>query len=211
MAYTAVLQGTPTWLPMIALDANTGSPRTGITFNQVDVSFKKSSQATFQAKVIGSGDFRENGSGVYEVLFSGSELNVIGTFLYIINSNNTLPLPAIRQVIGEAVIQSSSTYTPGTITLDTNILTGNLVDLRSDPMVGESVSARVLEAPAIIGVSPNRGGIGTQIISTKTDQSGFFALEVIRGSIIDVVIPSINYRRTLTVPNNASDRLFDIP
>ena len=211
MAYIAVLQGTPTWLPFVALDVNTGSPRTGITFSQVDVSYKKSSQSTFSIKVLAPSDFRENGGGVYEILFAGTELNVLGTFLYIVNGNTTLPLPAIRQVIGEAVVQSSSTYTPGTISLNTNILTGNLVDLQGHALIGEAVSARILQAPAILGVNPNRGGIGTQIIATKTDQSGFFALEIIQGSVVDIVIPSVNYRRTLTVPSHTSDRLFDIP
>jgi hypothetical protein len=111
----------------------------------------------------------------------------------------------------QAVVQSSSTYTPGTINLNTNILTGNLVDLKGVAMVEEAVSARLLQAPAILGSGANRGGVGTQIVAAKTDQAGFFALEVVQGSVVDVVIPSINYRRTLTVPANATDKLFDIP
>jgi hypothetical protein len=211
MSYIAILQGTPTWLPFIATDVNTGLPRTGILFNQIDVSYKKSTQSVFQAKVLIGSDFRENGSGVYEILFSNTDVNIIGSFLYVVNGNLLLPLPAIRQVIGQAVVQSSSTFTPGTISLPTNVLTGNLIDLAGQPLIGESVSARIMSAPTILGITPNIGGVATDIIATKTDSGGFFALEVLQRAVIDITIPVINYRRTLTVPSNSSNVLFDIP
>ena len=98
------------------------------------------------------------------------------------------------------------------MSLPTNVLTGNLIDLMGGPLIGESVSARVLEAPSIQGsVSPNIAGVGTDIVSAQTDAAGFFALELLRGAVVDVVIPIVNYRRTLTVPDNTSDVLFDIP
>jgi len=211
MSYIAVLQGVPTWLPFVAADVNTGAPRVGITFSQVDVAYKKATDPSFILKLLSGPDFRENGNGVYEILFSSGELAVVGSFIFVVNGNGSLPSPPIRQALTQAVVQSSSTYTPGTISLNTNILTGNLVDLKGVAMVGEAVSARLLQAPGILGTNPNRGGVGTQIVAAKTDQAGFFALEVIQGSVIDVVIPSINYRRTLTVPSNATDKLFDIP
>jgi hypothetical protein len=211
VSYISILQGTATWLPFIATDANTGTPRTGITYDQVDVSYKKSNQSSFQVKTLLSTDFRENGSGVYEIYFSSSEVNTVGSFLYVVNSNSVLPLPPIKQAIGQAAVETSSSYTPGTISLDTNVLTGNLVDLQGNPLIGESASARLLQAPAILGIDPNIGGVGTQIISAKTDQSGFFALELVQGSVVDIVIPAINYRRTLTVPSNPTDKLFEIP
>jgi len=211
MSYIEILQGTPTWLPFLAADVGTGDPRVGILYNQVDVSFKKSTDPTFTLKLLSGADFRENGNGFYEILFSAPELAVLGTFLYVVNGNGALPSPAIRQSVGQAFVESSSTYTPGTISLATNVITGNLVDLKGQALIGESISARVLSAPAIMGITPNRGGICSGIISAKTDQGGFFALEILQGSIVDIVIPVINYRRTLTVPANASDNLFDIP
>jgi hypothetical protein len=211
MSYISVLQGTATWLPFIASNANDGSPRTGITFNQVDISFKKSTQATFQLKVISGSDFRENGNGVYEILFSTSDLNTIGSFLYVVNGNGVLPLPSIKQFIGQAVVQSSSTFTPGTISLPTNLITGNLISLTGTPLIGESISARIMSAPTIIGTTPNIGGIASDIIATKTDSGGFFAIEILQRAVVDITIPVINYRRTLTVPANATDKLFDIP
>jgi len=211
MSWITVLQGTATWLPFIAADVGTGSPRLGITYDQVVVSYKKSTQSTFSSKVISSPEFRENGLGVYEVLFSSAELGTIGSFIYVVNGGGTLPLPNIKQDVGQAFIQSSTSYVPGTISLPVNVLTGNLIDLRGIALVNEAVSGRVMSGPTILGVSPNIGGVGTDVISTKTDAGGFFSLEVLQGSIIDITIPSINYRRTLTVPANGTDVLFDIP
>lgn len=213
MSCIKILQGTPTWLPFIAADVGTGDPRTGILFNQIDVAFKKSTDITFSLKsLVGPGtDFRENGNGVYEILFSSSDLAVLGTFLYVVNGNGALPTPAIRQFVGQAYVESSSTFTPGTVSLPTNVLTGNLINLHGSALIGEAVSARIVSAPAIEGISPNIGGVGMDMVSTKTDSAGFFALEVLQGAVIDVVIPIINYRRTLTVPANSSDKLFEIP
>lgn len=213
MACVKILQGTPTWLTFIAVDSGTGDPRPGITFNQIDVAFKKSTDTSFILKpLVGPPtDFRESGNGVYEILFETSELSVLGTFLYVINSNGALPAPTLRQFIGQAYVESSSVFTPGSISLNTNVLTGNLIDLRGNPLVGEAISARVVAMPTIQGASPNIGGIGVDIISAKTDSVGFFALELVQGALVDIVIPVINYRRTLTVPSNSSDVLFSIP
>jgi len=213
MACVRILQGTPTWLTVIAADSGTGDPRTGITFNQLDVAFKKATDVSFSLKTLTGPptDFRENGNGVYEVLFDASDLAVVGSFLYVVNSNGALPSPAIRQFIGQAYVESSTSYTPGTIALSTNVITGNLIDLHGDALVGESVSARVVAMPTIQGTSPNIGGIGVDIVSAQTDASGFFALELVQGALVDIVIPVVNYRRTLTVPSNSSDTLFLIP
>lgn len=213
MSCIKILQGTPTWLPFIASDVGTGDPRTGILFNQIDVSFKKATDLTFSLKTLTGAptDFRENGNGVYEILFSSSDLAVLGSFLYVVNGNGALASPAIRQFVGQAFVESSSTFTPGTISLSTNVLTGNLIDLHGNALVGEAVSARVLSAPSILGANPNLGGIGMDLVSTSTDQSGFFALELVQEAVVDITIPVINYRRTLTVPTNSSDLLFTLP
>lgn len=211
MSCTQVQQGTATWLPFIATDVGTGDPRTGITYTQIDVSYKKSVDSSFTSKVLTGPEFREIGLGVYEILFSLSELDTLGTFIFVVNGNGLLPLPAIKQFVGQAFILSASAYIPGTIALPTNILTGNLIDLGGDALAGEAVSARVLSAPSILGNVPNIGGIGTGQISAVTDAGGFFALEVLQGAVVDITIPVINYRRTLTVPANGTDVLFDIP
>lgn len=212
MSCISILQSTPTWLPVVAADVGTGAPRTGILYNQLDVAYKKSTDVSFQVKTLtGPADFREIGSGVYEVLFSASELDTLGTFLYVVNSNGALPAPAIRQYLGQAFVESSTTYTPGTITLPTNVITGNLIDLSGNALANEAVSARIISAPVVIGSTPNIGGVGTDIVAVQTDAGGFFAIELLRGAVVDIVIPAINYRRTLTVPSNATDNLFDIP
>jgi hypothetical protein len=211
MACVTVLQGTATWLQFVATDTGTGNPRTGILFNEIDVSYKKSVDSSFTNKVLTGPEFREIGLGVYEILFSSAELNTLGSFIYVVNGNGALALPAIKQYVGNAFIQSAAAYTPGTIALPTNVLTGNLLTLAGVALPDEAVSARVISAPTILGVSPNIGSIGTDIVSAQTDAGGFFALEVLQGAVIDVVIPATGFRRTLTVPANGTDNLFDIP
>jgi len=212
MSCISISQGTATWLPFIATDTGTGNPRTGILFSQIDVSYKKSVDAAFTAKVLtGPADFREIGAGVYEILFSSAELNTLGSFIYVINSNATLPAPALKQYVGQAFIVSAASYTPGTITLSTNIITGNLIDLSGNALADEAVSARIISVPEILGVSPNIGSVGSDTVAVQTDSGGFFALELLQGAVVDIVIPATGYRRTLTVPANGTDNLFDIP
>ena len=212
MAYIQVLQGTATWLPYIANDVGDGDPRPGITFDQVDASYKKSTQASFSVKGLLVSDFRESGSGIYEVKFSSAELDTLGTFLYVVNGNANLPSPEVRQFVGQAFVVSSTAFVPGTITLDTNILTGNLVDLHGHPLINSPVSARIVAMPTILGSpSPNIGGVSTDLVSARTDSAGFFALELLQGAVIDITIPRVNFRRTLTVPANTTDVLFDLP
>jgi hypothetical protein len=209
--YFAILQSTPTWLPFEAINLTTDLPRTGIVFSQVVVSYKKSTATSFTTKTLVTGDFREIGNGIYEISFSAAELNTLGSFLYLVQGGGTLPAPAIRQYFGQAVIQAAAAYTPGAITLSTNALTGNLVDIQGQPLAGETVCARVLVVPTLFGTTPNRGGIGSDLVSAQTDASGFFVLEVLQGSVIDITIPAVSYRRTLTVPAHSTDKLFDLP
>jgi hypothetical protein len=211
MSCIEVAQNQATWLPFIATDVGTGDPRTGITFGQVDVSYKKYGDVSFSLKILAAPDFREIGLGVYEILFASAELNTLGTFIYAINGNGALPLPAIKQFVGTAFVEDAAGFTPGTITLPTNILTGNLMGLNGVALSGEAVTAKILSAPNIVGTLPNLGGIGTDMVSTVTDSGGFFALEILQDTVVDVVIPAINFRRTLTVPANSTDSLFDIP
>jgi hypothetical protein len=212
MSCIAVLQNTAEWLPFTATDVGTGAARTGVLYTQVTVSYKKYGDTSFSLKTLtGPADFREIGLGVYEINFSGLELDTLGTFIYVVNSNGALPAPALNQFLQLAEVQSAAAYTPGTITLSTNILTGNLVDLAGAALAGEAVSARIISAPTILGNTPNLGGIGTGQISAITDSGGFFALEVVQNAVVDITIPVINWRRTLTVPANATDVLFDIP
>ncbi len=211
MACVAVLQGTATWLQFVATDTGTGSPRTGIIFSEIDVSYKKSVDASFTVKVLTGPEFREIGLGVYEILFSSAELNTLGSFIYVVNGNGTLALPAIKQYVGNAFVQSASAYTPGTIALPTNVITGNLINLSGIALADEAISARIVSVPEILGVSPNIGSVGSDIVAVQTDAGGFFALEILQGSVVDIVIPATGYRRTLTVPANGTDNLFDIP
>lgn len=212
MSCLQILQSTATWISFYVIDNDvTADPRTGILYTEIDVSYKKYGDTSFTNKVLtGVADFREIGVGVYEVSFSAAELDTLGSFVFIINGNGTLAAPPVRQVLGQAVVVAAAAYTPGTITLSTNVLTGNIVDLQGTPVANVGVNAIVLSLPTVMGVTPNTGGITNSLVSAVTDASGFFALEVLQGAVIDISISKVNYRRTLTVPANSTDILFEL-
>jgi hypothetical protein len=134
----------------------------------------------------------------------------VGALLTVVNSNGLLVAPAIRQFIGQALVESATNYTPESVTLPTNVLTGNLVDTRGQPLINVGISARVVAMPQILGSGANIGAVSSDLISVHTDSSGFFALEVLQESVVDISISRINYRRTLTVPANSTDKLFSL-
>ena len=211
MSFIIVTRDTPTWLIFVASDVDTGDPRTGIIYSQINCYYKKANQAGFQSKTLSGSNFRECGYGVYEIQFSASDLSTDGSFVYMVESNLSLPNPPLRRFVSQTYVQDIATITPDVIILPIEVIYGNLITLRGDPISGASVSARIVSSPYIIGTSPDIGGIGTDLLATTTNELGFFSLELIQGSVVDIVIPAIKYRRTLTVPSNGSDRLFDIP
>ena len=71
-------------------------------------------------------------------------------------------------------------------------------------------------APAPIALStfvvelPGEGSMLWDTVESTTGRDGFFILPLRRGSLYDVLIPDLRYRRSLTVPDAGSSRLFAI-
>ena len=213
MSAIEAVQSVAEWVPFVAKDADDDDARTSILYTQVDVLIKKSSDTSFSTKTLTGPptDFREIGNGVYEVSLSAANLDTLGTFIYIVNGNGSLPTPAMKQYVGLVDVKAAAGVSPTSITIATNTLTGNVIDLNGKAVANETIYARVLEAPSILGTTPNIGGVTHDIVSAKTDNSGFFAITLAQGAVVDIVISAINYRRTLTVPANSTDKLFELP
>lgn len=143
--------------------------------------------------------FKEIGSGVYTIEFLSTELDTVGSFTYKVTGST------INQFVGIAnVVEADQVSTVQS--LNTCIVSGHILDVRGEPVIGASVSARVLGFPTIIsGI-----GVSDDTVSARTDKNGEFFLELVRLAEVDVRIPEINYRRQLTVPNKASATLFEI-
>ena len=54
----------------------------------------------------------------------------------------------------------------------------------------------------------NSVALTRDLVSVTTDSNGEFFLELVRLTEVEIFIPTVNYRRQLTVPNSASANLF---
>jgi hypothetical protein len=149
------------------------------------------------AQVDGSTFWAEVGSGVYEVEFTATELDTLGSFIYKVTG------ATIEQYV-EVVDVVAATQPTTPTSLDTCLITGHVFDVAGNPIANATVSAKILAPPSLSG----EVGLGNSRVSVKTDASGEFFLELVRLAYVDITISSMNYRRQLTVPNSASVNLF---
>ena len=142
--------------------------------------------------------FTEVGDGVYTVEFIGTtELDTVGSFTVKVTG------ATIDQFVSISTILAAGTT--GTVkTVSTCVLTGHVFDANGNPIPGTSVSARVLNRPAL----ENDVVYGDNLSSVTTDVNGEFFLELARLLEVEIFIPVANYRRQLTVPNQATANLF---
>ena len=96
------------------------------------------------------------------------------------------------------------TFTPPSV--QTCKLYGFVLDLAGNPVVNSSISARLLTVPAML----NNAAFDDTVISAKTDANGYFEFSVVQKTTVDVVIPDIGYRRTISVPTTTLAKLFEL-
>lgn len=84
----------------------------------------------------------------------------------------------------------------------TAVLSGSIYSLSGLPIEGTPVSARLVGDPVAAGIT-------TDPITVKTDSSGTFGITLAQGQLVAIEIPSIGYRKTITVPSADSD-LFSL-
>ncbi len=75
-----IRKGHARWLMYIITDATTGGRKTGLTYTDITVKYKKEGQFTETEKILTGNDFREIGNGKYEIFFTGDELDTVGVF-----------------------------------------------------------------------------------------------------------------------------------
>lgn len=146
------------------------------------------------------GDFTDMGGGYYSLVLSASNLNVAGN-LYVRITGATIDPVLEAILVVDSIVPTPPVITPP----NTTVIYGTVLKADGSPAIGASVSARPLSVPSIVsGIA-----ITTDLITAKTDSYGQFTLLLIEGSQVDVFIPSVNYRRTITVPASSAD-LFTI-
>ena len=147
----------------------------------------------------GSTFWKEIGSGVYTIEFTATELDTPGIFVYKVTG------ATIEQFVGTATIQVAGN-TQTLVALNTCIITGHVFDLSGNPVQGAAVSARVLGFPTI----DSSAALTDRLVSVTTDANGEFFLPLARLVQVTIQIPSANYTRQLTVPNQATVNLYSI-
>lgn len=146
----------------------------------------------------------EVGDGTYNLSLSADDTDTLGNMYVRVSSNTT------KTVINPLFISEAAPAPVATLPVATTLLFGYVVDAQGAPLAGASVSARVLATPSV-GFSVTEGYVqGENLVTAKTDASGFFQISLVTGLEVDFFIPSANYRRTLEVPVTSTN-VFDIP
>lgn len=147
------------------------------------------------------GTFTYIGNGFYRVGLNSTDTNTAGT-LYL-----QLRGPQIRPALEAVEIVESVPVTPPTVIVPgTTLITGTVVHANGLPASNVSVSARTLSIPTVTGGV----AVTTESIFERTDDNGQFILKLVTGSQVDIIIPAVNFRRTITVPASSAN-IFEIP
>lgn len=151
------------------------------------------------------GDFTNLGAGFYEIDLTSTDTATIGNLAIRVSG------PSIRSSLVQATVATAVTPTPTPVlAVPTTVIYGYILNASGVAVANASVSARVLSIPTILHPGSDGVLLTTSVVATKTDSTGYFTLTLISGSVVDVLIPSANFRRTITVPS-VSTNLFDMP
>ena len=143
-------------------------------------------------------------AGYYSILFNPTDLDTLDQFTYTITDASGTDFDFFERIID--IIPATTALTESTPTVSTCIVKDHILDLGGSAVVNVAISARLLSLPVLVsGVA-----VEDKVISAKTDANGFFQLTLLQGAIVDIVIPAVGYRRTITVPSSTSANLFEI-
>lgn len=184
--------------PIVVLLSKDGAPVEALAFGDVTCKFLKAGAVSFTAKVLTALNFTEVGDGVYTISFTGAELDTLGSFTVVVQGADIDQSTTMAQVVAATVVT-----TP--ISIQTCVVTGHVVGPTGEPVQDVAVSAYMLGKPSI---EQHVAAVTEDMVSAKTDANGQFFITLIRLADVEVVIPAVNYRRRLVVPNQASVNLF---
>jgi hypothetical protein len=150
------------------------------------------------------GNFTHLGDGFYEIDLTAADTLVLG------NLHIRITGGGLKTSLLVAYVAASNPDVPPTSpSIATSILFGFLKKADGSALVGASVYARPLSSPTVLHSGTEGMGVGTDAVTTRSDASGYFTLSLAAGMAVDFSIPSINFRRTLTVPGSTTN-VFDI-
>lgn len=184
--------------PLVVLLSKNGLPVEGLAFGDVTAQFLKQG-GSFASKTLTALNFAEKGEGVYTITFTTSELNTLGVFVVVVQGADIDQSTTTANIVAAA----AATVVPPTAQVCN--LFGHVVTPAGDPKQNVAVTAMIYGHPSIEQYSL---AVADDAITTVTDANGYFQFNVLRLAEIEVFIPDVDYRRRLTVPNQASANLL---
>jgi len=108
-----------------------------------------------------------------------------------------------------SIIQQEQIYVGGYLynsLPETCIVYGQIVDATGEPVQNTNIYFRPVTTSQIIDGS----ALSLSAVITRTDVNGEFAIELIRGAQVVVVIEATAYRKSITIPDQSSVDIKDL-
>lgn len=195
-----VYYGKECWRSLyLTVDTGYGlAPALGVTYDMLALKMSRNG-SDFEDKEVLEEHWRDLGEGFYTLLWTESDLSVLGQLTY------ALRIPSLN--IAEAGVFDVD---PAPFYLDvsapTCVVTGNIVDIGGDPIFSNQLSFRPRNVPGVAGQSLLASGH----IRTSTDAYGNFSVKLLRGAIVLVEIENAGIRHLITVPDTPTASLIDL-
>jgi hypothetical protein len=171
----------------------TGLGATGLTFADVTCDIKKSGDSSFSTFTLSALNFTELDEGYYEVDLATTDTDDLGNLYLRFSTSTTKPSLVVANVVAAPVAPSA----PAPVVIPTTAIEGYIYNLDGTARESITIAARILSQPTIV---PTGVALMPDVTVTATDEDGYFVLDLLTGAQVEVQIPALNYRRTITVP-----------
>ncbi len=151
-------------------------------------------------------DYLEDlGAGFYELDFTSTELDTSGPFHVRVTGSIVRAIVLTGYVLTSVpTVEAPEGPTPPTATVF-----GYVYNIDGTPLAGATITARTLNTPATYTDGSSGAVLSSRLVTAKTDSTGYFTLDLLIGSTVQVNVPSASYRRTFVVPSTSTS-LFHI-
>lgn len=192
---------------VVYLELEDGGPAVGLVAADVTAGIKKNGAASFSVFALSGSNFTDIGDGFYEVDLVAGNTDTLGT-LYLSFTGATIKSSLLAGYVATAAA-APPIPTPA-FTPPVTAIFGYIYDSSGAPISNAVVAARVVQQPTVVHPTSDGILIGSSLLTTRTDDTGFFTVSLLTGASVEFIITSANYRRVVTVPG-ATANLFDIP
>jgi hypothetical protein len=186
------------------LETTAGAPATGLADTDVTADIKKAGAGSFSAHALSPANFTELSGGFYEIDLAAADTDTLGNIHLRVQGGTIKTALAIAFVVDSAPVASPSVSPPTTVAIF-----GYIYGPDAQPLPGASITARILGSPTVIPGTDSLV-ISQDLVSAKSDSDGFFTIDLIAGTNVDLFISAAGYRRTFLVPSTSTN-LFNIP